>query len=442
MRYLLGFICVMALGVMGCGETTGMGGSGGDGGDGRVGGDGGDGGVGGDGGDGGVGGSIGEAFPCTEQGIRDAIALGGGPHTFDCNGPTTIATSATTWVNNDVILDGRGDLTLTVAEDGGGRGDIVVWVGEGVTAELRGFTITGGEPWTSCTILAGGIYNAGALKLIDCTISGNAGIAGGGIYNTGTLLLQNSTVSENIAEDIWGCGAVGGYVSGGGIFNVGTATLIDSVVSENVAEETWDCPACGRGCTEPRPCSLVPGFGGGIFSGGTLLVTNSTVSQNVAEAGGGIHAVGPTTIVNATIAGNVAVAGSAILIQPSAEVTLAASVVEGVCRTVGGIGVVLSSGYNIESPGNTCGFDQDTDQFNVSAEALALAPLADYGGRTATHALGVASVALDVIPEAECLDADGQPLTTDQRGFPRRWMCDAGAFEVQLDFPCAPDGCR
>jgi hypothetical protein len=41
------------------------------------------------------------------------------------------------------------------------------------------------------------------------------------------------------------------------------------------------------------------------------------------------------------------------------------------------------------------------------------------------------SVAIDVIPGAECLDADGQPLTTDQRGFPRDSTCDVGAFEVQ-----------
>jgi hypothetical protein len=49
MRYLLGFICVLALGVMGCGETTGTGGSGGDRGVGGEGGDGGFAGVGGGG---------------------------------------------------------------------------------------------------------------------------------------------------------------------------------------------------------------------------------------------------------------------------------------------------------------------------------------------------------------------------------------------------------
>ena len=45
MRYLLSLVCVLALGLMGCSETTGTGGSGGDGGNGGVGGDGGTGGL-------------------------------------------------------------------------------------------------------------------------------------------------------------------------------------------------------------------------------------------------------------------------------------------------------------------------------------------------------------------------------------------------------------
>jgi hypothetical protein len=45
MRYLVGFMCVLALGVMGCSETAGTGGSGGSAGDGGMGGDGGAGGT-------------------------------------------------------------------------------------------------------------------------------------------------------------------------------------------------------------------------------------------------------------------------------------------------------------------------------------------------------------------------------------------------------------
>jgi hypothetical protein len=93
--------------------------------------------------------------------------------------------------------------------------------------------------------------------------------------------------------------------------------------------------------------------------------------------------------------------------------------------------VTESNGGNIESPGDTCGFDQPTDQVDVSGDDLKLGPLQDNGGPTETHALGADSVAIDQIPADECVDADGEPLTTDQRGFPRDSMCDIGAFEVQ-----------
>ena len=79
--------------------------------------------------------------------------------------------------------------------------------------------------------------------------------------------------------------------------------------------------------------------------------------------------------------------------------------------------------------------DEPTDQDNVTAEQLNLGPLADNGGPTMTHALGAGSVAIDQIPEADCVDANGQPLTTDQRGEPRPepggTKCDVGAVELQ-----------
>jgi hypothetical protein len=110
-------------------------------------------------------------------------------------------------------------------------------------------------------------------------------------------------------------------------------------------------------------------------------------------------------------------------------VTLTNTLVDGEC------GGATSGGGNLESPGDTCGFDQPTDLVNVSAEDLKLGPLADNGGPTMTHALLPGSVAINRIPEVDCVDAEGEPLTTDQRGEPRPetggTMCDVGAFEVQ-----------
>ena len=101
------------------------------------------------------------------------------------------------------------------------------------------------------------------------------------------------------------------------------------------------------------------------------------------------------------------------------------SVVVGDCAGLG----FLSGGYNIESPGNTCGFDQEGDQVNVSVMELNLGPLQDNGGPTMTHAPEAGSEAIDKIPADDC------EVETDQRGEPRPetggTMCDVGAFEAQ-----------
>ena len=98
------------------------------------------------------------------------------------------------------------------------------------------------------------------------------------------------------------------------------------------------------------------------------------------------------------------------------------SVIDGECNAV-----VTSNGYNIESPGNTCGFDQGTDRARVTEGQLNLGPLQDNGGPTETHALLPGSVAIDVIPADMC------EVTEDQRGEPRPGgtMCDVGAFELE-----------
>jgi hypothetical protein len=330
MRYLFGFICVLALGIMGCSETSGTGGSGGSAGDGGAGG-----GMpecrspgdcdddnectddtclagvcefmpvpdptgpekpGDPPGDGTTcgyyagtceAGSCVGTFACTEAGIREAIAAGAGPHGFDCAGPTTVVTTDTILIDNDVILDGEGNLTV----DGKDDHRVFLVQDEDITdtgqvdppiAELRGFTVTGG------------------------TASG-----------------------------------------------VGADAL-----------------------------------GGGIWAGGSTTLTNTLVNDG--------------------------------------------------CR-----GGLVSGGYNIESPGDTCGFDQTGDQVSVTAEQLNLGSLADNGGPTMTHALEAGSVAIDVIPEDDCVDAEGELLAADQRGEPRFVGlpfgpfepvgdgCDVGAFEVQ-----------
>jgi hypothetical protein len=113
------------------------------------------------------------AFPCTEQGLRDAIAEGGGPHFFACDGPTTVLIEAEIVIDNDVILDGEGNLTVDGNDEALSSFEHrrVFSVATDITAELQGFTVSGGDSHP---------------------------LDGGGIYNEGTLMLTNSTVSDNV----------------------------------------------------------------------------------------------------------------------------------------------------------------------------------------------------------------------------------------------------
>jgi hypothetical protein len=331
-------------------------------------------------------------FACTEAGIREAIAAGAGPHTFDCDGPTTVETQDTIEIDNDVGLDGEGNLTVA-----GSSPDVFKVAGD-VTAQLIRFELNG-EPSSS---LQEGIVNFGVLTMTDCTLSGYDQYAirnGQGMFAEvfGSLTLTNSTVSGN----------------GTGIYNGVDSQLVvtDSSVSENT--------------------------GMGISNAGTLALTNSTVSGNTEEGiGNGAVAV----VTNSTVSGNDPDIGN------GGTLTVANSLIDGTCRVDGG--AITSNGYNIESPGDTCGFDQTGDQVSVTAEQLNLGSLADNGGPTMTHALltePIVSVAIDVIPGDDCVDAEGELLAADQRGEPRFVFvgppfgsgepvgdgCDVGSFEVQ-----------
>jgi hypothetical protein len=172
---------------------------------------------------------------------------------------------------------------------------------------------------------------------------------------------------------------------------------------------------------------------GGISCSGTLTLTNSTVSDNAVERdGGGIGNGGTLTLTNGTVSGNTA-GGRGGGIWNHGTLTLTNTLIDGVC-TAWLDGITTTGGGNLESPGNTCGFNPVTEQVSVSAEDLNLGELAANGGPTMTQkpgdgGLGEGSVAIDAIPGDAC------DVTEDQRGQPRPGTggtrCDVGAFEVQ-----------
>jgi hypothetical protein len=362
-------------------------------------------------------GSCSVVFPCTEEGILNAIVLGGGPHTFNCATPTTVVTTAEIVINNDVVLDGGGN--LTVQGNGAHR---VFSVATGVSAGLMNLVVTGG----STSDVGGGILNAGALSLTDVAISGNtAANIGGGISN------QPGASATLVRAVVEGNNVTNG--SGGGIGGTGTITLTDTIVRGN--QVRWHGGGVFHNGSMALANSTVSGntatYGGGLFTypPGSLTLINSTVSGNSATdaGGGGIVNEGTMTLVSTTIAANSAAQiGTAISNLGSAS--LRNTIVAGDCWLAA---AVDSLGGNIESEGNTCGFGPE-DQILVPAPSLGLQPLGDHGGRTPTHALLAPSAAIDRVDPAQCIDVAGQTLTNDQRGVsrPQGALCDVGSVEA------------
>jgi hypothetical protein len=273
----------------------------------------------------------------------------------------------------------------------------------------------------------GGLWNSGALALEESRVSENTADWGGGIYSRGVSTLTRSSVSGNAA----------GF-DGGGLLNFETMSLIDSTVSDNDSGQSGGGIANEAGVVQVTSSTLsantAAAAGGSLFNpaGAAADLLNTTVSGNTADTGGGIYNGGELTLASSTMAGNAAATAGAIYDPGTSNATqrwIANSLIEGDC----GGEPFDSGGYNVESPADTCGFEQATDQ--PAQSQLGLGPLEDNGGPTETHPLLGGSVAIDQIPVLDCVDRAGDPLSVDQRGEPRpsgaSSRCDVGAFEVQ-----------
>lgn len=406
---------------------------------------------------------------------------------------------------NTIIDASRlGDRVLTALGDEPSGTDAVEVVGVkmtgGTTREGGGCALYRGygsltlrnSVLTGCTTTGngGGIFHhslnrMGRLYVIDSTISNNVGVPGAGISNHwGSIELVNSAVTGNSArnDDHPLRAKFGGglYIAGGSF------KAVDSVISDNVAERRGGAIYAGQTKIFLERTTIsgnvalnttgTDGIGGAMWLDRvTLDILNSTISRNSAEAfGGGIYSERETKfqILFSTIAENSCLSGADgaglmmgnISDPPSLRrQEFKGTIIAG--NTTGGIEnncsfgfPVLSRGYNVDGDG-TCGLDHPTDRPSLDPD---LAPLAANGGLGDTHGLYARSIAIDLIPEDQCVfsydndrdqridedpidgvDNDGDyridedPIEiaeTDQRGFsrPAGPSCDAGAFEGEV----------
>lgn len=386
--------------------------------------------------------------------IQQANALEGADSiVFDAevfSAPQTLATNSSyPAITQDLMIAGTSPANVIIDGTGNAR---LVSVDSDVTVTLSNLTVTGGYIGESS---GGCIANSGDLTLDNITVTNCEAILGNGagVFTTnGTLTINNSRIVGN-STMFFGSGAgisstnstvsindstVSGNNAandGGGIFvSGGTLTLTRSTVGGEIAAENGNTAFDG----------------GGIYNlNATINLNNSTVSGNIAKnIGGGYYGfagVG-TAILNidaSTIAFNSAASGGGVAAAVLATkitssvgfdstVNLSNTIISDNTATTGAdvsddpdpdnfSGTIVSNGYNIIfNPAGATITPNVGDKFGVDP---LLAPLANNGGPTLTHAL---------LPRSPAIDAGNTTLSTDQRGQAR---------PVNLpNFPPAPGG--
>ena len=282
---------------------------------------------------------------------------------------------------------------------------------------LDGLTVTRGVGSNSLGVVSN---FRGILTIRNSVFSQNSGtfiIYSSAFGTRGVLNVSNTTVSDNTGVGI----LFTNQITGGGTMNI-----VNSTVNNNISTIN----------------------GGGIyFLGDQLRITNSTISGNRSVQGGGIFITktgsggGPPVITNCTVTANTSTEGGGGIDTFQTTLNLRNTIVSG--NTTAGsasdirfnnaAGTSLGNnliGTSINS-GSGNGQWLASDMLNQTAQ---LAPLADNGGATKTHALLPNSPAINagnncVLTANGCGD-NNPAVPTDQRGRLRAGNVDIGAFEL------------
>lgn len=299
---------------------------------------------------------------------------------------------------------------------------------------------------------AGGcIYSAGSVDLFDvrvsdCSVAANTSVTatGGAVATIGDLTLRYSSIVNSILSNTLGS------AFGGGVNVNGVLTSTYSTISDNSAVAY--SPYFG-------------GAGGALAVGGVVITGSAVINNHASDQVGGLGMLGGylSTIVNSTISGNssggviggLLTAGTTTLSNSTVAFNAAVNgLLGGIPIAVGAVnqGTTLDIQSSMISNNFAGGTMLDLSVLNsgsvtgadslvmapvtaVPADTLVgvdpqLAPLANSGGLTLTHAIALTSPALDVGNNAA-------NLLTDQRGpgFPRTLGggTDIGAFELDAD---------
>jgi hypothetical protein len=293
----------------------------------------------------------------------------------------------------------------------------------GAIAHLQGATVISGSVFFGNEATYGGAIDArsgGSLHISDSQFRSNRAGWWGGALSIGVYaLVVRSTFSNNRAgvSDIGGGGAIHTLSA-----SAARLELYQSVLFDNQSDNDGGALLLAGGFADLATVTLSGNYaqrdGGALMITGTVTadLRNATVANNTADSdldhvglGGGIRVfTGTLKVRNSIVAGNT---DNSVLLGNTD------------CA-----GRIQSQGYNLirDTSGCTIGGAPVGDLYGKDP---LLAPLADNGGPTKTHALLPGSPAIDTG------DTDASSCYfIDQRGVRRPIgpHCDIGAFEAPL----------
>lgn len=354
---------------------------------------------------------------------------------------------AITGTGEDLGAEGDLDVTSWIRIEGAGQGQTIIDANDldrifdvhpGARLELFELTLRDGAlPPTGMG--GGAIQNQGEVTLSLCDVEScfvDGGGGAGAVLNLagGTLQISGSRIIGNHADA--NGGAIGNSSNDGSAFCEITRTLIannstggngGAIASTNSELSMQNVTVSGN---------MADGSGGGvIFNNGVGSIQYSTITNNVSDADAGVALASGRGAVTDLGAG---------IFQLGGSLTLWQSIVAGNSRLEGPMevpedltGFFFSNGYNIIQEPSGFMIDGGPKLTDMLGSDPILLPLADNGGSSETHALGILSPAIDgALP--------GSGLMGDQRGFGNRpqdgdgdgaAVNDIGAFE-------APGRCR
>ncbi len=284
----------------------------------------------------------------------------------------------------------------------------------------------------------GGILNQGELTLQSCIVENNyAYFGGGGLYGSDYYAIPSSTYIEDCRFE---GNATHGYGGALGITYSSDAYVTSSFFTSNTATNGAGAIHNYTGSLEIETSSFVQNTapnGGAILSNGShAYVVNTTFSGNEATYRGGAFygaSANGVKLAMVTISDNYSEILGGGLYLSGGSATLHGCLISGNRATSGPdvYGTLTAvSDYNLVSDtSNASGLDCAT-LHNVCDLATANLTSLDTSADLPFFGLLPSSPALDA---GDCLDYNGNPVATDQRGrtrpFPVLGHCDIGAVE-------------